>query len=286
MDEQIIESTFSELKRSSRASLSMVLIGVVFLLGSLFYAVTRLGPLEEEIKNKTVEIRQLRVVESDYKTRIENSEKKINSLLKQSKDLINQIEQTESKVQDLRKTESSILDFLVSVADKNKVHILDESVDWNEVKRQLSNLPYGDRKNALLNAILLAWKDIPFTMGGRNIRAGFDSPRFLQFVLETVNLNIETVRGQRLSDTMMQRFEKVNHPRVGDLVFFKGQVGSFGFILLSVGSRDEEHVGIGTLQRIAPLQIISMGNINTPYFPLRGYYQVIYPDEIGLTYKD
>lgn len=282
MDEQIIESTFSELKRSSRVSLSMVIIGVIFLLGSLFYAATRLGPLEDEIKKKTIEISQLREIESDYKTKIEKSEKTIVSLKNQSKDLVDQIVEVENKVKDLRRTESSVLDFLVSVTDKNKVHILDESVDWNEVKKQLSDLSSGDRKNALLNAILLAWKDIPFTMGGSNVRAGFDSPRFLQFVLATVNLKIETVRGQRLSDTMMQKFEKVDHPRVGDLVFFKGQVGNFGFILLSVGSQDEEHVGIGTLQRIAPLQIVSMGNINTPYFPLRGYYRVIYPDEASL----
>jgi hypothetical protein len=63
------------------------------------------------------------------------------------------------------------------------------------------------------------------------------------------------------------------------LAFYKGQVGHFGFILISTGQTEESMVGIGTLQGIAPLQITSLGRINTPYYPLEGYYRVKYPDE-------
>jgi hypothetical protein len=42
---------------------------------------------------------------------------------------------------------------------------------------------------------------------------------------------------------------------------------------------DLKGVGVGTLQAIAPLQVINLKNINTSDFPQIGYFHVIYPDE-------
>jgi cell wall-associated NlpC family hydrolase len=229
------------------------------------YSYVNLNELEKSIAIKSKELKTVG--------------KSIQSLKEKAKSYQQRLQLSENKLQNLQETQDSVLDFLVSVTDQNNIHILDSSVNWDEVKKQLSALPAGDRKNALLNSILLAWKDIPFTMGKESLSGGFDSPRFLRYVLKTVGLKINNVNGQRASDILMNKFQKVDKPMVGDLVFFKGQVGSFGFILLSIGDTDSEHVSIGTLQKSAPLQIISMGNINTQYFPLRGYFRVIYPDE-------
>ena len=77
----------------------------------------------------------------------------------------------------------------------------------------------------------------------------------------------------------MHTSQKEEKPKPGDLVFYKGQVGSFGFIYLSDGKPSNAGVGIGTLQAAAPLQIVSLDNINTRYYPLIGYFRVVYPDE-------
>ena len=254
-----------KLKKSSRRSAWLTIYGAVIIFGSLTYSYINLSSLEKEMIKKSLEL-----------INIENSTENLRQV---AESYSFQLKETEIKLASLQSTQNSILDFLVSVTSESKIHILDSSVDWLESKRQLELLPAGDRKNALLNAILLAWKDIPFEMGKEGVH-GFDSPRFLHFVLQSVGVEVERKPRQRMSDALMQSFQKVEKPQPGDLVFFKGQLGSFGFILLSVGDKDSEHVGIGTLQKVAPLQIISMGNINTPYFPLRGYYRVIYPDEL------
>ena len=254
----------AKIKKSSRRSAWLTLYGALIIIGSLVYSYISLTSLEKVISHKSNELKDL--------------EKSVIQLQEKEKEYRYELIQSENKLKNLQNTQNLVLDFLVSVTSESQIHLLDPSVDWAEAKKQLNVLPAGDRKNALLNAILLAWKDIPFSMGREGLH-GFDSPRFLRYVLQSVGIEVKQVKGKRMSDTLMGMFEKVDNPKPGDLVFFKGQVGSFGFILLSVGNSDREHVGIGTLQKVAPLQIISMGNINTPYFPLRGYFRVTYPDE-------
>lgn len=255
---------FNRIKKSSRRSAWLTIYGALIVMGSLIYSYINLSSLETEIECKKSEIVSLELKASGLATIAKAAESQLKVL--------------KNEVTDLQKTQNSVLDFLVSVTDNSKIHILDPTVDWESTKEQINSLPPGDRKNALLNAILLAWKDIPFEMGKQGVH-GFDSPRFLNYLLQSVGINIEKKSGQRMSDALMSSFVKTKDPKVGDLVFFKGQVGSFGFILLSVGNTDAEHVGIGTLQKSAPLQIIRINNINTPYFPLKGYYRVKYPDE-------
>ena len=163
-------------------------------------------------------------------------------------------------------TQDGLLDFLASVTDESQVSILDRDVDWGAVKADLDKLPSGKRKQTLLTAILLAWKNIPFTMGSQSVSQGFDSPRFIEFVLSKNGVKIDKRDDERMSDALMRSFSKVEKPMPGDLVFYKGQVGSFGFIYLSDGKPSSAGVGIGTLQAAAPLQNCQFGQYQDPIF--------------------
>lgn len=233
-----------ELKKASFRSGLLSLLGFLIVIASLGYSAYQLQRLESILADKQKTVKELN-----------------------------------DKIRSLSTTQDSILEFLGSVTGQDNISILDPSVDWQKVKQDIIQMPAGKRKDAILAAILLVWKDIPFTMGSDKLGSGFDSPRFMKYVLMKVGVNVRTIAGERLSDTMMRSFNKTDKPLPGDLVFFKGQEGSFGFILAATGDDKTEPVGIGTLQKIAPLQIISLRNINTPYFPLIGYFHVKYPDE-------
>ena len=261
-----------KVRESSRRAGILTIGGVLIVFASLFYSYSQLLTLESSIsKNK-------KLLDS-HKTDIGKLKTETERHIKAAEVSKNKSNALRAQVKDLKATQESLLDFLVSITDKDKISILDPDVNWQEVRRQLQELPAGNRKNAILNAILLAWKDVPFSMGKESVWSGFDSPRFLRYVLNTVGVHVDSKKGEPLSVTLISKFEKTDTPMPGDLVFFKGQVGNFGFIIASVGNEFSEHVGIGTLQKSAPLQILRLGNINTPKFPLRGYYRVRYPDE-------
>jgi hypothetical protein len=65
------EATFKELKKSSQASLTMVILGALALIVSLVYSGTRLAPLEEEIHKKSSELEKLAQTEQDYLKKID-----------------------------------------------------------------------------------------------------------------------------------------------------------------------------------------------------------------------
>ena len=254
-----------KLRTVSRRISYLIIAGFLFVVASFGYSYLEFIKLEHAIADKVEQLAGLESDRNKLRQNVKESQKKAKRL--------------QAQVKKLRATQQSLLDFLVTVTDAKKINILDSDVAWNEVKRQLDDLPAGKRKNAILHAILLAWKHIPFSMGQQSVPEGFDSPRFLRYVLKTVGIKIADKPNESLSITIMNRFKKVDDPKPGDLVFFKGQVGNFGLILVSVGQNFSEHVGIGTLQKSNPLQVIALRNINVPYFPLRGYYRVRYSDE-------
>ena len=266
------QRTLSSLLTRSRLTGLVTLLGAVITLGALLYASFELNSLTKEIERKREQIQQFEQEILIRERRIEELER----ALQVRQQRIKEIEQT---IHDLQRTESDLLDFLSAVASKEQIHILDPSVDWNRVKKTIISMPAGKRKQAMLIALLYAWKDIPFTLGGKTPRSGFDSPRFLQHVLSHVGVEFKAAPNERVSNTIMRALQKVDKPLPGDLVFYKGQIGSFGFLLLDTGNAEHAPVGVGTLQEIAPLQVISLDNINTPYFPLIGYFHVQYPDE-------
>ncbi len=181
---------------------------------------------------------------------------------------------TVHKIENLTITQDDLIDFLAPVISEEHIYLLDPTVSWNLVKEEIVNLPAGKRKQAILIAILPAWKQIPFELGEQSLSTGFDSPRFFRYVLSKVGVNVEDEPGVRLSKTLMNTFERVDKSLPGDLVFYHVQVGSFGLLYVSEGGELGPPVGIGILQRIAPLQIVSLENINTRYFPLIGYFKI------------
>jgi len=209
---------------------------------------------------------------------IDSLKNDINVLQKEKQKKEKEIFVLTQKINNLSSTQDSILDFFGNVTAEGHIRLLDSTVNWQEVKEELINLPPGKRKQAIFIALLLAWKDIPFYMGGRTL-TGFDSTTFLRYVLSKVGIKIEDEAMVSLSVTLMKNFKKVDNPKPGDLVFYRGIVGNFGLLYISDGGSTGSPVGIGTLQRINPLSVIDLNNINTTYFPLIGYFRVKYPDE-------
>ena len=64
------EAALGQLTRHSRSSLYLVLVGILFLLGSVYYSATRLRPLEEEINKKRDALEQLSAEEAAQKQRV------------------------------------------------------------------------------------------------------------------------------------------------------------------------------------------------------------------------
>lgn len=247
-----------KLKKASRRSAIISLLGVFVVIISLIYSYFQIKSLQIQTEEKRNELIILKGEVDNYEI---------------------EIQKYNEKISELSSTQESLLDFLAAVTEAENISILNISGDWKKVKNEIMGFKAGKRKDAILIAILLAWKDIPFSLGQESIKAGFDSPSFLRYVLSKVEVNINRKTGERLSTTFMNRFEKTDDPKPGDLVFFRGQIGSFGFILASIGNDEIAPVGVGTLQRIAPLQIISLDRINIRNFPLIGYFKVKYPDE-------
>jgi hypothetical protein len=232
------------LEKKSQITALLTFLAGTSILGAIIYASLQLTQLTKQVEEKHLEIRRLAI-----------------------------------QVEDLRKTESAVLEFFNSATNGEEIKILDPTVDWPAVKISIINMRPGRRQQAVFGALLYAWKEIPFKPAGQKLSEGFDSPRFLQRVLLDVGVKFQTSKIIPVSASIMSQLNKVENPLSGDLVFYHGQEGSFGFILLSTGTATTPPTGIGTLQKDAPLQVIRLDNVNTNDYPLIGYFQVKYPDE-------
>ncbi|MEA5256386.1 NlpC/P60 family protein [Arcicella aquatica] len=242
----------SKIEKSSKISAIVSFMGIVIFMGSLIYAGLSLNSVENELTLKQKKIDSLNIYYSSLS-------KNINSL---------------------KDDEKELTDFLVrlieSTSKANKSSDLYNGINWNSVTKSITNLPSGKRKTSVFIALLMTWKEIPFMLNKKNPSIGFDSPRFIKYVLEQVGVNVEKKKDERLSDAMMRSFQKVEKPLPGDLIFYKGKVGSFCLIYLGDGLENGQGIAIGTLQAISPLSIYETKNINTPFFPFIGYYRPNY----------
>lgn len=232
----------------SRLTAWLTLISAAFILTGFVYVSWRVMRLSEEVERKQQEIRALQ------------------GKLDRLKSTVN-------------RTESYLLDFLGEVTSREQVRLVDPSVDWEYVEKQIVTMSTGERKRAVIVALLYAWKDIPFTLGGRSLVVGMDSPQFLRRVLSHAGVTFELVRGEPLSAAIMRQLQREDAPQPGDLAFYHGQVGSFGFLILTRPLGGGAAVGVGTLQKSAPLQVIRLDHVNTADFPLIGYFHVKYPGD-------
>lgn len=116
------EATFKELKKSSQASLSMVVLGALALIASLIYSGTRLAPLEEEIRLKSSQIERLASMEKKYQSEIEDKSKQIETLAHTESDYLRKIEKAKTEYAELKENIEQL--YAVRVTKSNKVYEL------------------------------------------------------------------------------------------------------------------------------------------------------------------
>ena len=248
--EDVLDVRVEELGRASRRYALLSLVGAVVVLGALAYAAMQLRTLERERARLEAEVRTL----ADSVATLRRS------------------------TQGLVRTQDAVLDFLGGVTATERIRLVDPSVDWPATKARILAMEPGARKNAILAAILLAWKELPFSTENRGLGRGLDSPHFIDVVLSRTGVRVTQRPGERLSDAMMRSFQRVDAPLPGDLIFYRGNVGSFVVMYVGPGAPEGKGVAVGTLQTGEEVQVLDTANINTPVYPFIGYFRVPYPE--------
>jgi len=188
-----------------------------------------------------------------------------------------ELENLRPQVSRLKAAQENLLDFLAQATSGGEIKLLSISdSEWARTKEEIISLPPGQRQKAVLGAILLAWKDIPFKLGGKTLGGGLDSTTFVKFVISKAGIEIPNPPDRRPSDVMMQLFTKVESPAPGDVMFYTGKVGSFSLIYLAKGRPGGQGICIGTFETGQPVQILDSSDLNTTDFPFKGYYRVNY----------
>jgi hypothetical protein len=187
------------------------------------------------------------------------------------------IKSLKSRTDGLLQTQRSVLDFLGGLTASGQIRLIDPSVDWSRTEEYLMDMPAGPRKTAALSAILLAWKNLPFSTNNQSLTSGLDSPHFINIVLAEQRVHVEKRQDERLSDAMMRQFKRVDSPLPGDLLFYHGNVGSFVVMYIAPGSSAGNGIAVGTLQTGEEVQVLDTAHINTPVYPYIGCFRVPYP---------
>jgi hypothetical protein len=243
-----LDDRVEELGRASRRAAAISLLGFLLVIAALTYAMLQLRNLER----KRQELEQsVKVLQDSVGT-------------------------LERRSQELLRTQNGVLDFLGGVTAGERIRLIDRSVDWERTKRYVMALESGPRKDAILAAVLLAWKELPFSLENRGLSSGLDSPHFIEVVLSRVGVQVKPRPRERLSDAMMRQFSRVESPLPGDLIFYRGNVGSFVLMYMGPGSAGGKGIAVGTLQTGEEVQVLDTANINTPVYPFIGFFRVPY----------
>lgn len=248
-----------KIKKSSYRSGLLSLIGVLIFFGSLIYASISLNRANERLEQLEIELKE-------RETQIDS--------------LNIYFDKLSLDVKGLKDDEKKLANFLIQLLKTTKENSPDSNydIDWDNVSKTVVDLPSGKRKTAVLIALLMTWKEIPFKLGTKSPSAGFDSPSFLAYVLDQVGIEVSKQSNEFLSVSLMNKFKEVKEPLPGDLIFYKGQIGNFGLIYLSDSDKSKQGIAIGTLQAISPLGVYETKYINTFYFPFKGFFRVNYED--------
>lgn len=243
-----IDGGQASLARASRRAAVATALGAVLTLLAIGYSALRLRAVEAEVSSKRAEVGRLEA----------------------------EVSAAEREVEDLTSSQRDALDFLARVTAQESIRLIGEDVDWPRIRDGIVGLQPGRRKQAVLGGILLAWRDIPFRLAGKDMTTGFDSPRFVQFVLGRVGIEVKSEPGERLSVAMMRRFAQTRSPEPGDLLFYKGEIGHFVMIYLGPGAPGGQGVCLGTFETGQPVQIMDSVHFNTTTYPFIGYFGVTY----------
>jgi len=244
-----LDTRVEELGRASRRASIVSLLGFLLVAAALSYAIWQLRNLERD--RQQLEVQVARLADS--------------------------LQHLRSQTRSLIQTQESVLDFLGSVTTGDRIRLVDPLVDWSRTKQEILAIPTGPRKSAVLAAILLAWKELPFSLDNRGLSRGLDSPHFIQAVLDRVGVRVAQRPGERLSDAMMRQFARVDRALPGDLIFYRGNVGSFVVMYVAPGLPGGNGVAVGTLQTGEEVMVLDTKHVNTPVYPLIGIFRVPYP---------
>lgn len=253
----ISEKELTRATRAAKLSIFLILFGVVFMLGSLFYSAKKIGGLKDQLSVLTQKSTEL------------SDQIKQRSLSKVA---------LEKDINNLIATQQSIYDFLASITRANKIKFIDPEINWPKVQKELIDLKPGKRKEAIFGAIIMASVGTSFKLGKGSFAEGFDSSTFIEYILSQVGVKIKRHPTKYLSETIMEQCTKVQEPKPGDLLFYKGQIGNFGLFYLALGNPAGKGIAVGTLESANPCVIMDTSSIN-PLFDFIGYFRVTYPDE-------
>jgi len=79
MNSREIEKALLDLKSSSKTSMFMVVLGAIFLLGSVYYSATRLTPLEDRLEELTNKVRYLNALVNEKQSKLDLLENTLDS---------------------------------------------------------------------------------------------------------------------------------------------------------------------------------------------------------------
>ncbi len=256
------ESDHESLARSSSRTALTTALSALLVVGAIVYSSFRLYQVGAEVNRKN---EQLKILDRDKA-----------EVAKEVARLRTEASEKSKQVDLLTSTQGDILEFLGRVTEKENIRLIGEDVDWPRTNKGIQELPPGRRKQAVLGAILLAWHSIPFALGQHSAAKGFDSPRFIQFLLGRVGIQVTNTPNERLSAAMMRTFARVDSPQPGDLMIYKGNVGNFVMMYLGPGSNRGNGVCIGTFESGQPVQVMDSVNFRTSIYPFISYYRVPY----------
>lgn len=250
--------------RISRTSATLAVAISIAVFGILSFQISKkksaLEDLQSTLKKKQAEVKGLQ------------------STLKKKQAEVEALQSTLKKDRaDLRAVKSTIADFVFSVFEE--AQLMPESVSSSKVKDHIIEMGRGKRQKAVIFSLMYAWKAIPFKLGGDDFQTGLDSTTFLYKVLNGAGVRIERDDGERLSSAMMSKFDRTKDPKSGDLVFYKGDIGNFGLMIVRPEAQDHEALAVGVLETGVPLQVLKLKNINADAYPKIGVFRVTYPDE-------
>ncbi|WP_420322556.1 NlpC/P60 family protein [Flagellimonas sp.] len=270
-----------KIKLSSRISGFLIIAGLLIFLLALAFGGNKLHEINKELdqKKETLEITNSKL--NELTSRLSSTRENLDLAELKTDSLELYFDNMLLKVDSLKNDERTLTQFLINLikTSQENVQADADNIDWEILEENLNNMPSGKRKSAIFISLLMTWKEVPFDLGKKNPSVGFDSPRFLAYVLNQVGIKVQRKPNEPLSVTLMNKFDKVDTPKIGDLIFYKGQIGNFGLIYLGPNKDDSSQgIGIGTLQSISPLSIYDTKNLNIEFYPLRGFYRVNYED--------
>lgn len=171
-----VEATFRELKRSSQASLSMVILGALALIGSLVYSGTRLAPLEEEIAHKSSQIESLSEMKKKYLDEIIQQSTQIDNLAQTEREYLERILSAKNEYAELKVNIEKL--YAVRVTKNNMVYELKATA---KATGRVTSYGPGYNFSIFVNAPESTLRKI------RKVKYVFDHPTFTQKVRTSDN---------------------------------------------------------------------------------------------------